>query len=290
MKRTLKKILVLAIIAVVPALFFGFSGCSYYPKKIEGDVWTYYIRKDGQIQLIGLNPVAIPEDKVLYIPGTVDGRKVVGFGMILGKTLIGSYGDAFQIPYMQKITVAEGVPITYDFWWNGRIIELESKDPKDVIAFASKSMRLIVPDGCRNAYIAALEAQRTGESKQYIILEKSESIGLEWFVDENGLLRGYFGLNGDHYVLPDGIKRIDGGSFGGGAVDSPKTIILNEDLEEIGDHGLNFNYRALDEIRIPKSVKSIGKYGVIAKKIYMYRTTTIDLYGFIDTSNIIYLD
>ena len=96
-------------------------------------------------------------------------------------------------------------------------------------------------------------------SKQFCILEKTESIGVDWVVDDEGVLQCYFGVESDNLVLPDGIKKISG-DWGGG---TPKTVVLNEDLEEIGDYGLSFNfYCAIDEIRIPKSVKSIGKYGV----------------------------
>jgi len=61
---------------------------------------------------------------------------------------------------------------------------------------------------------------------------------------------------------------------GGGGVGCPKTIILNEDLEEIGDSGLNFGRvyaPLLEEIRIPQSVKYIGERAFTAKK-YIYIT------------------
>jgi len=70
-------------------------------------------------------------------------------------------------------------------------------------------------------------------------------------------------------------------------------VILNEDLEEIGDNGLNFNWNPIDEVYIPKTVKSIGKYGVASfKKVYLYRHTSIDLFGYSDNgvSQLVYLD
>ena len=69
---------------------------------------------------------------------------------------------------------------------------------------------------------------------------------------------------------------------------------MNEDLEEIGDSGLNFGFNhAVDEIWIPKSVQSIGKYGVSSfRKIYLYRTTMVDLFGYSNNgvNNFVYLD
>ncbi len=69
---------------------FIFSGCIFSgnddPQKVEGSVWTYYIQADGSAALVGLNPDAIPENGVLYIPNMVDGHQVAGFGVMLGNS------------------------------------------------------------------------------------------------------------------------------------------------------------------------------------------------------------
>ncbi len=189
---------------------------------------------------------------------------------------------------MQKVIVAAGVPINAGFWGaSGRITELESKNPGDVSWFGGTAVRLIVPDGCREAYIAAIKAQSEWDINNYTVIEKSESIGLEWLVDENGLLKAYFGLEPDHYVLPAGIKKIDIGSF---ASDSPTTIVLNEDLEEIGSSSIKSNTTNLQEIIIPKSVKYIDRLAVYAHKIYLHRETSCHEQAFWHLSEIIYLD
>jgi len=264
-----------------------------YPRKVEGDVWTYYILKDGTIALMGLNPNAVPEDGVLYIPEKIDGRKIKSFAISVGSTPIGGSGtfiEGCSIPYMQKVIVAEGVPIGYYFWAgaSGRIVEFESKTGQEITYYPSTRKNIIVPDGCRELYIAAMEAQEVWLPQMQNILEKSEVT--DWVVDENGLLKGYFGLESEHLVLPEGIKKIDGASLNGGGGVNPKTIILNEDLEEIGKNGLTFGWnKSVDEITIPKSVQYIGESAISAKKIFLYRGTICHELAF-PGKEIIYLD
>jgi len=183
------------------------------------------------------------------------------------------------------------VPVDYWFWssgGSGRITEFESKTAQKITSYPARRKNLIVPDGSRELYVAAMEKQNPRTIvPHYCILEKSEVV--DWYVDEDGLLKGYFGLDGDNYVLPSGIKKIDAASFGGG--DSPKTVILNEDLEEIGEFGLRF-YQLMDEVTIPKSVKYVGKQAISAKKIYLYRDTfweDADRFALYDRE-VIYLD
>lgn len=285
MRKNFRNIIYLLIVLIL--IVFGFAGCAYQPKKVEGDVWTYYILKDGKIALMGLNPAAIPENGVLYIPNAVDGREVTGFGIMLGKSLTGGFADPWQIPYMQKVIVAEGIPIGAFFWeCSGRLVEFESRTAEN-IWFNPLRKNIIVPDGCRNIYIAAMEAQREGDSQRYCILEKSEVV--DWHVDDDGLLKGYFGLEKDHFVFPNGIKKIDDFSFGGEASITPKTLILNDDLEEIGSYALRFS-PALEEITIPKSVKYIGEFGVYAYKVYLYYSTQHHEKAFWHMSEFIYCD
>jgi len=252
-------------------MIFSFAGCSLsscvdtdkgtYPKLVEGDVWTYYIGKNGNIALIGVNHSAISEDGVLYIPAKVDGHKVTGFMAFMKDGSLKYFNTPTNL---QKIIAADGVKIDYYFWWQTRLYELEAKNPENMY-FVSTRRNIIVPDGCREAYIAAITKQYGG-AKQFCILEKSESLGTEWVVDDDGLLKGYFGLDGENYVLPNGIKKLDAVSFWSGG-ERPKTITLNEDLEEIETGGLHFG-KLIDEIQIPKSVKYIGNQAISAKKYF----------------------
>jgi len=288
-----KKIVTIGLLLVMALSVAGCSlnscgGGTYEPKKVEGDVWTYYILRDGTIALMGLNPNAIPEDGVLYIPNTIDGRRISSFAVSKGSSPMGSYADMWTVPYMQKTIVAAGVPIGYFFWAHcGRIVEFESKTAEEITYYPARRKNLIVPDGSRELYVAAMEKQNPRTIvPHYCILEKSEVV--DWYVDDDGLLKGYFGLDGDKYVFPNGIKKIDAASFGGGG-DSPKTVILNEDLEEIGKNGLRFG---VDEITIPKSVQYVDEFSVTAKnKIFLYRDTVCHEQAFWpDYAEIIYLD
>ena len=221
----LKKRISLIVMAVVLLAVTAFSlgGCIFPPRKVEGKVWTYYVLQNGKVALVGLNPDAVPEDGVLYIPNKVDGRKVSGFGVITSSGIGGTYGDMFSIPHMEKVIVADGVPINNGFWDAGRIIELESKTAENIY-FRSTRRNIIIPDGCREVYFAAMEAQQAGLSNRQNILEKTESEGLEWVIDGDGLLKSYFGLESQHLVLPSGIKKLDGASFIGGGVSDPKPL------------------------------------------------------------------
>ena len=285
LKKRISLILAAVLLAVAAVSLVGCGA-----RKVEGKVWTYYVLQNGKVALVGLNPDAVPEDGVLYIPNKVDGRKVSGFGVITSSGIGGTYGDMFSIPHMEKLIVADGVPINNGFWDAGRIIELESKTAENIYFTASQN-NIIVPDGCRETYLTAMEAQQSGRSRYYCVLEKSEAEGLEWLIDEDGLLKGYFGLESQHLVLPSGIKKIDDNSIIGGGGIWPETIVLNEDLEEIADYGLNFrpSYHALDEITIPKSVQYLGKRSISTRKIYLYRSTVCHedmLYG----KEVVYLD
>jgi len=204
-----KKIITIGLVLLMSVGLFGLGGCTYTPKKVEGDVFTYYILKDGSIALMGLNPNAIPKDGILYIPNKVDGRKISSFAVSKGSSPMGSYADRWNVPYMQKTIVAEGVPIGYFFWsCSGRIVEFESKTAQEISYYMGTRKNIIVPDGCRETYIAAMEAQQGKQvTPYYCILEKSESINTEWVIDENGLLKGYFGLEPNHFILPNGIKK-----------------------------------------------------------------------------------
>ena len=283
-----KKIVAISVAAVILVTVVLLGWC-FLPRRVNGKVWSYQILKDGNVALIGLNPKAVPEDGVLRIPAKIGLRKVVGFGVITSSGPGGSHGDMFDLPEIQKLIVEAGVPVTYTLWFSSRIIELESTDPGEVVIFSGVSVRLIVPDGCRDDYIEAIETQQKGLSIAYCILEKSEVV--DWYVDDDGLLKGYFGLEPDHFVLPSGIKKIDSGSFGGGDAGSPKTIILNEDLERIEENGLNFGgYReSIEEIRFPESVKYIGAGVASVKKVYLYRSTEVHERAF-GKAEIIYLD
>jgi len=286
-----KKIVAVGILAV---MVLSVAGCGLgscgdtdkgtYPKLVEGDVWTYYIGKNGNIALIGVNHSAISEDGVLYIPAKVDGHKVTGFMAFMKDGSLKSFNVGMDL---QKIIVADGVKIDYEFWFHARLYELEAKNPEGFY-FASVRRNIIVPDGCREAYMEVITKQYGG-AKQFCILEKSESLDTEWVVDDDGLLKGYFGLDGENYVLPSGIKKLDAASFRSGS-ERPKTITLNEDLEEIGKYGVRFG---VDEIKIPQSVKFIDTFGVSAKnKIYLYRDTVCAENAFFSQvpPQLIYLD
>jgi len=218
------KIIVAAVmLCIILAFAWQCASCFIFPYKVEGKTWTYYVQKNGSVRLTGMNPKAVPEDRVLRIPNKIGGRKVSGFGQITSSIGLpgGTHGDMFRIPRMQKITVAKGIPIDDWFWDNGRIIEFESKTAKN-IWFRSTQRLIIVPDGCRGAYLAAMEEQRKGMSKSHRVIEKTESIGLEWLIDGEGLLEAYFGLQTEHLVLPEGIKKLGGAFLGGGGVLPPK--------------------------------------------------------------------
>ncbi len=289
--KKIRKFIFLIFAGVIFVMALGFSGCAYEPKKVEGDIWTYYILKSGKIALMGMNPDAVPKDGVLYIPNKIDGREIESFAVSRGKGFYGAWIESMSITNIIKSVVADGVPITYHFWTGGtgRIREFESRNPESMY-FSEVLIQhnIIVPDGCRESYITAIEKQKEGLSRRYCVQEKTKAV--DWCVDEDGLLKGYFGLESDHYVLPNGIKKIDVLSFGGGGGD-PKAITLNDDLEEIADDGLNFgSYREpLEEIIFSESVKYIGARVGPVKKVYLYRNTEIHEKAFWNVE-IIYLD
>ncbi|MCL2798391.1 MAG: hypothetical protein FWD58_10135, partial [Firmicutes bacterium] len=220
-KKNIGKGLKIGIAAVGLCLILTFAwqcaSCYIFPYKVEGKVWTYYVQKNGSVRLTGMNPKAVPADGVLYIPNKIGGRKVSGFGQITSSVGLpgGTHGDMFRIPRMEKVTLAKGVPVDDWFWGAGRIIELESKTAEN-IWFKSTQRLIIVPDGCRDVYITAMEKQQQRLSTMHRVVEKTESIGLEWLIDGDGLLKAYFGLQTEHLVFPEGIKKLDGGSLGGG--------------------------------------------------------------------------
>jgi len=109
-----------------------------------------------------------------------------------------------------------------------------------------------------------------------------------WYVRDGVLIR-YFGLEPDHYVLPQGVKKVKEGSFR--PWDKPKTITLNEDLEEIGERTFQYSYGGDDGLIIPKSVKYIGEYGCSGlRKVHLYRSTETHIRAFGTNTEIIYLD
>jgi hypothetical protein len=137
-----------------------------------------------------------------------------------------------------------------------------------------------LPDGCR-------EKVSENDGEHALIMEKSEVEKSPFLVDDFGVLLGYFGMNPGNYVLPEGIKIIRNDSFGD--EDRPKTIVLNEDLEVIGDYALHKGN--IWEVTIPKSVEKIGEYGCSAcRKVYMYRSTEYSQNSFRSDVEIIYLD
>lgn len=294
MKKTIKIILLIlaaAFVAFTATGCFRFGG--HEAEYVEGDIWNYYINEDGTISIVGINENALPEDGVLYIPNEVDGRKVYS---------VGYKSKEFSVPFMQRIIIAEGVLIGNSFWRSelSRITEFESTTAQLTFLEAQyfprpenqRTRNIIVPDGCRDIYLARMKEQKEWLPSKYLIMEKSESLNSDWLVDDDGLLLGYFGVDGDNYVFDTGIKKIGYSSFikGVSKRDRPKAITLNEDLEEIEASGLMFP-DVIDEIWIPKSVKYIGSSGIRNfNKVYLYRATELNEYAVIQGAELIYLD
>ena len=293
MKKS-RKLIVIMLTVVLAIFTFGFgacfNNCFFTPTRVETDRWTYYILQCGGVALVELTETEVSPEGVLRFPNTIDGREVISLGMTAstGPWGSGMFFTRLSIPRdVQKVIVAEGLSVSF-LTPLARIVEFECRNAAN-IDFRTMTVRnIIVPNGARDIYTAAIVAQRVGGMSGFTVLEKSESIGAEWIVDDEGLLLAYFGLEPHHLVLPTNIRKIGSGSFN---LMSPQTIILNEGLEWIGLHALAFASSAprLQTIKIPRSVQYIefgltldgtaaawGSPAIPAHYIYLYRNTTIN--------------